>query len=188
MGMAPDTVPSLMRRFRQGDHGAAGSLVEMLYPQLKKLAAARMRSEANPHTWQPTVLVNELYLELVKLRALHGFATDEEERAAFLRLSAHLMRRLLIQHARPLARRVARQPLADFPQDGPESLLQIEDLLYRLAKVDPQLRTVVEMRVFEGLTVSEVADRMGCSERTVARSWTFARNWLAEEMGPGRLQ
>jgi RNA polymerase sigma factor (TIGR02999 family) len=176
-----------MGRFRNGDRKAAGSLVELLYPQLKKLASTRMRSESNPHTWQPTVLVNELYLELVKIHALRGADSEREERAAFLNLSAHLMRRLLIEHARPLAKRVAKQPFDDeIPQPGHESLMQIEDLLTRLAKLDPQLRTVVEMRVFEGLTVSEVARHMECSERTVARCWTFARNWLAEEMGPGR--
>ena len=176
-----------MGRFREGDHDAAGSLVELLYPQLKRLALRRMRSEAAPHTWQPTVLVNELYLELVKIRALRGADTGQEERDAFLNLSAHLMRRLLIQHSRPLSKRVVKEQIEDeIPQQGHESLSEIEDLLTRLAKIDPQLRTVVEMRVFEGLTVSEVAERMRCSERTVARCWTFARSWLAEEMKPGK--
>jgi RNA polymerase sigma factor (TIGR02999 family) len=187
MGVAPETVSVLMGRFREGDRDAVGSLIELLYPQLKKLALSRMRSEATPHTWQPTVLVNELYLELVKIRALRGADSGQEERDAFLNLSAHLMRRLLIQHARPLAKRVVIQQLNDeIPQHGNESLMQIEDLLTRLARIDPQLRTVVEMRVFEGLTVGEVAGRMACSERTVARCWTFARTWLAEEMAAGR--
>ncbi len=187
MTVAPETVTALMGRFRNGDRDAVGGLVELLYPQLKKLASNRMRSEANPHTWQPTVLVNELYLELVKIRALHSADKEQEERDAFLNLSAHLMRRLLAQHARPLAKRVVKQQMDDeIPQQGHESLLQIENLLTRLAKIDPQLRTVVEMRVFEGHTVSEVAEQMACSERTVARCWTFARNWLAEEMASGR--
>ncbi len=189
MEVAPDTVAALMRRFRGGDREAAGSLVELLYPQLKRLATARMRSEAAPHTWQPTVLVNELYLELVKIQALRSADADQHEHDAFLNLSAHLMRRLLIQHARPLAKRVVKLPIeGEFPQDGHESLLQVEDLLAQLAKIDPQLRIVVEMRVFEGLTVNEVAGRMGCSERTVARCWTFAKNWLAEEISRGRLR
>jgi RNA polymerase sigma factor (TIGR02999 family) len=185
--LTAETVAVLMGRFRKGDHEAAGSLVEMLYPQLKKLASTRMRSESNPHTWQPTALVNELYLELVKVRALRASDGDQGERAAFLNLSAHLMRRLLIQHSRPLAKRIAKQQLTDdFSCEGQESLHEIEDLLTRLGRIDSQLRTVVEMRVFEGLTVSEAAQRISCSERTVARFWTFARNWLAAEMASGR--
>jgi RNA polymerase sigma factor (TIGR02999 family) len=187
-GMATqDAVSALMRRFRNGDRDAAGSLVELLYPQLKKLAKSRMRSEATPHTWQPTVLVNELYLELMKIRALRAADADQQEHEAFLNLASHLMRRLLIQHARPLAKRVPKQPIeGEFPQTGNESLLEVEDLLTRLAGIDPQLRTVVEMRVFEGLTVDEVAGHIGCSERTVARCWTFAKTWLAEEIAPTR--
>jgi RNA polymerase sigma factor (TIGR02999 family) len=187
MGVAPETVSALMGRFRGGDRDAVGSLVELLYPQLKKLALSRMRSESTPHTWQPTVLVNELYLELVKIRALRGADQEQEERDAFLNLSAHLMRRLLVQHARPLAKRVVKQQIDDdIPQEGNESLMEIEEMLTRLGKIDPQLRTVVEMRVFEGFTVSEVAERMACSERTVARCWTFARAWLAQEMAACR--
>ena len=66
----PDSVAQLMLRFRQGDRDAAGQLIELFYPQLKQLAATKMRRESAPHTWQPTVLINELYLELVKIRAL----------------------------------------------------------------------------------------------------------------------
>ncbi len=187
MARAPDTLASLMARFRNGDHEAAGSLVELLYPQLKKLASARMRSESDGHTWQPTALVNELYLELVKIRALRPAGPDEEERDAFLNLSAHLMRRLLLQHARPLRKRVAREDLPGNLAGGShEALVEIDDLLNRLGEIDPQLRSVVEMRVFEGLTVAEVAQRTGSSERNVARNWAFARDWLATELSPGR--
>lgn len=183
------TVPALMSRFRSGDREAAGSLMDLLYPQLKRLACAQMRSEGKPHTWQPTVLVNELYLELVKVRALRAANADQEEREAFLSLSAHLMRRLLIQHARPLAKRVRKEQLEDdLGEAGEQSLVEIEQLLQRLEEIDPNLRAVVELRVFEGLTAGEAAQRMGCSERTVARCWTFARNWLAQELATGRLR
>jgi RNA polymerase sigma factor (TIGR02999 family) len=187
MAQASDSLATLMSRFRNGDHEAVGTLVEVLYPQLKKLASARMRSESSGHTWQPTALVNELYLELVKIRALRAAGPDEEERASFLNLSAHLMRRLLLQHARPLRKRFGREELAQDPAgDSHESLAEIDDLLNRLGEIDPELRAVVEMRVFEGLTVAEVAQRTGCSERKIARSWAFARDWLATELSPGR--
>src|SRR5579862_944534 len=123
--MVSDSVTVLMGRFRNGDRDAAGSLVELLYPQLKKLASTRMRSESNPHTWQPTVLVNELYLELVKIRALRGADTEREEKTAFLNLSAHLMRRLLIEHARPLSKRVIKKPFEEeIPHEGHQSLIE----------------------------------------------------------------
>jgi RNA polymerase sigma factor (TIGR02999 family) len=187
MAQACDTLATLMSRFRSGDHEAAAALVEAFYPQLKKLASARMRSEAPGHTWQPTALINELYLELVKIRALRAAGPDEEERASFLNLSAHLMRRLLLQHARPLRKRFSREELSEDPACAShESLAEIDDLLNRLGDVDPELRAVVEMRVFEGLTVAEVAKRTGLSERKIARCWAFARDWLATELSPGR--
>jgi RNA polymerase sigma factor (TIGR02999 family) len=183
----PDTVARLMARFRHGDPDAAGQLVEFFYPELRRIAAARMRSERSGHTWQPTVLVNELYLGLIKIKALRSSASDSEsERKAFLDLAAHLMKRLLIHHARPLSKRSRKEELAEAPdrgQSGPESLAEIEHALERLAAINPKLRTVVEFRVFEGLTGDETAERMDCAPVTVARYWSFAWQWLAEEIG-----
>src|SRR5271157_5734029 len=104
MGSPTERVTGLMGRFRQGDREAAGELFELFYPKLKQLAASRMRLERTPHTWQPTALVNELYLELVKIRALRDSESGEDDCAEFLKLSAWLMKRLLILHARPLSR------------------------------------------------------------------------------------
>jgi RNA polymerase sigma factor (sigma-70 family) len=103
--------------------------------------------------------------------------------AAFLGLAAFLMKRLLIHHARPLAKRAGRTELPDFPTPGSgteQALLEIDDTLNRLAAINPSLRRVVELRVFEGLTREEIAREMGCGTATVARHWTFARKWLEE--------
>ena len=90
-GTSPDTVQNLMSRFRMGDKQAAGELVALFYPELRRLAAARMRGEQLNHTWQPTGLVNELYLELLKVKALRASDSDgEAERRAFLSLAAHI--------------------------------------------------------------------------------------------------
>jgi len=186
MQQAQETVAQLMGRFRRGDREAAGALVELFYPQLKRIAASRMRGESSSHTWQTTILVNELYLELVKIRALRDSDSDDAgEKEAFLNLSAHLMRRLLIHHARPLSKQAIRETLdEEMPGvSGPETLQQIDNALDRLATIQPQLRTVLELRVFEGLSSEEIADRLNCSARTVTRYWTFARNWLAGELG-----
>src|SRR3569832_1543293 len=102
----PDRIQGLMKRFRTGDKQAAGELVSLFYPELRRLAAARMKGEQASHTLQPTGLVNELYLELLKVKALRASDSDgEAERRAFLSLAAHMMRRLLIQHSRPLSKR-----------------------------------------------------------------------------------
>src|SRR3954447_6006598 len=95
-----------MASFRRGDRGAAGRLVELFYPELRRIAAARMRGERPDHTLQPTAVVHQLYLELVKVKALRPAGSGgAAEKAAFLGLAAYLMKQLLIHHARPLSKR-----------------------------------------------------------------------------------
>lgn len=174
----------LMGRLRSGDQIAAAGLVELFYPELRRIAASQMSGERANHTWQPTVLVNELYLELRRIKSLPpGSANDEEERAAFLRLSSFLMKRLLIHHARPLSRRISMLSVTEIqeqPLNGEQALAEIEQILNRLAAIDPVLRTVVEMKAFEGLTREEIAEQLHCSVRTVATHWRFAQEWLRD--------
>ena len=182
--LQPGTVARLMASFRNGDHEAAGRLVELFYPELRRIAAARMRDERPDHTLQPTAVVHQLYLELVKVKALQpAGAGGADEKAAFLGLAAYLMRQLLIHHARPLSKRAEKTELDELagPRSPAEhSLVEIDDVLNRLAAINPALRRVVELRVFEGLTREEIAREMGCGTATVARHWSFARNWLQE--------
>ncbi len=180
--LSADVIARLMRGLRQGSQAAKQELVQVLYPELKRMAALKMKRERVNHTLQPTAVVNELYLELVKLRGLQdrGYA-DEGEKAAFLKLAGQMMDRLLIHHARPLARRAVRVDLEHFdaPADtGTEALQHVEDALAKLEAIDPRVRAVVEMKVFEGMTGEEIARRLGCSPRTVSACWTFARDWL----------
>ena len=180
----PETVAQLMARFRSGDHEAAGRLVDLFYPELRRIAAARMRAERIDHTLQPTAVVHQLYLELVKIKALRPAASGgADEKAAFLGLAAYLMKQLLIHHARPLSKRAEKTELPDLFDPGAataHSLVEIDDVLNRLAAINPVLRRVVELRVFEGLTREEIAREMGCGTATVARHWSFARNWLEQ--------
>jgi RNA polymerase sigma factor (TIGR02999 family) len=173
--------------FRAGDRDAASELVNLLYPELRRLAASHMRGERSGHTWQPTALVNELYLELVKIKGLPPGESAVEEKQSFLRLAAHLMKRLLIHHSRPLHQRVDRVSLdenTDAPVAADADLVEIETALRRLEALNPRLRAVVELRIFEGLTGEEIAERLGCGPATVARDWSFARRWLEEEIRP----
>lgn len=175
-----------MGQLRGGSPEAAGELVELFYPELRRLATARMLRERGNHTWQPTVLVNELYLELTRIKALPpGSPHDEKEREAFFGLAAFLMKRLLVHHARPLPKRVTKAEIGEavgLAVSGEESLHEVEDLLNRLGTIDTNLRSVVEMKVFEGLTREEIAGKLNCSVRTVARHWEFAQHWLEKAM------
>jgi RNA polymerase sigma factor (TIGR02999 family) len=187
--LSPDSVALLTADFRRVDQNPANELVEQFHFELRRLAAARMKGERADHTWQTTVLVNELYLELVKVRGLTSFTpVNEEDKAAFLGFAGHIMKRLLIHHARPLCRRAQKVPFEEAPErivEGTEALQQVEDALSGLAAIDTRFRTVVEMRVFEGLTTDEIASKLNCSRRTVAGYWNFARRWLEKEWAGG---
>src|SRR5690349_19577875 len=148
-----------MRELRHGSVAAKRELVKVLYPELRRVAAFKMKRERANHTLQPTAIVNELYLELLKIRGLSDREyVDAEERAAFMRLAGKVMDRLLTHHARRLSSRVERIELEesdDFSDSGAEGLQRVEDALGKLEAIDPRLRAVVEMRVFEGLTGEE---------------------------------
>lgn len=180
---APDTIAPLMAALRGGDGRAGARLIELFYPELRRLAASRMKGERRDHSWQPTLLVNELYLELIKTHALKPQETDRKnEKAAFFALAGQVMKRLLIHHARPLSSKAQKIPIwQDLCLDAETSVVEMEDLLSRLAAVKPILRTVVEMKVFEGRTADEIAAQLGCATVTVNRYWQFARHWLESE-------
>jgi RNA polymerase sigma factor (TIGR02999 family) len=181
-------IAELMKSLRSGNQEAAGQLVTIFYPELRRMAARQIRSERTPHTWQPTVLVNELYLELLKITAIKT-GEDRPDWEVFLGLAAHIMRRLLILHARPLHRQVEHVELSedlDLEAGGAARMAEVEALLDQLSSIHPQLRTIVEMRVFEGFSIPEIASRLACSERTVDRRWAFARKWLEHQLGPAR--
>jgi len=186
MQAAPDEVAKLMERLRHGSKEAAGQLVALFYPELRRLARSHMRRERPGHTWQPTVLVNQLYLELIKIKALgEDDRTGQDERRAFFGLAAHLMRRLLIHHSRPLAKQVEMTELGDelrLEGAGAGELALVEELLQGLERVDPDFRTITELKVFEGLPMEVIAEQLEIPLRTAYRRWTFARTWLASHL------
>jgi RNA polymerase sigma factor (TIGR02999 family) len=189
MPLTSDNLAELMSGFRRGEKPSVDQLVENLYPELRRLAAARMRRECADHSWRPTELISELYLELARSKALGAAESgNPEERSAFLGLAGFLMGQLLIRHSRPLRFRASHvgTDVLDYrcsARPGAEDLRFVEELLARLESIDPRVRTVVELRVFEGMTNEEIAGRLGCSVRTVGTCWSFARRWLESEIG-----
>jgi RNA polymerase sigma factor (TIGR02999 family) len=169
-------------REQGGDAGAL--LAEALYPELRRLAAALMRRERQNHTLQPTALVGEAFLRLVDQSSI-----DWRDRTHFLGIAARVMRQVLVDHARRhgAVKRGAGVQLITLDENvsgsaGPVELLLVNDALDRFALLDERGARVVEMRVFGGLTMDEIAGALGVSKRTVDSDWAMARMWLAREL------
>ncbi len=182
---SPDQVTRLLHGIHGGDRLAAAELLPLVYGELRRLAGARMAHEGSGQTLQPTALVHEAYLRLVKDEDL-GW----ENRGHFFAAAAEAMRRILIERARRYARhkhgagqrRVALdQDLAITESDAAE-LLNIDRCLDRLEERDAMMARVVKLRFFAGLTVEETAAALAVSSRQVSRLWSSARAWLRREM------
>jgi RNA polymerase sigma factor (sigma-70 family) len=128
------------------------------------------------------LLVNEFYLELIKIKALPRPDGDpHDEKASFFALAGKIMKRLLIHHSRAFQQSRKSAALGRLILRSRQQSDRVEDVLSRLALVKPIVRQVVEMRVFEGLTAEEIAPRLGCAVVTVHRYWQFGRHWLRKE-------
>jgi RNA polymerase sigma factor (TIGR02999 family) len=176
----------LLSAVEQGDPKAAEKLLDLLYEELRQLAASKMAREAPSQTLQPTALVHEAWLRLV------GSQNPKfENRAHFFSAAAEAMRRILIDRARRKLRirhgggmervhLVEGQDLAA-PADD-EKLLAVHDALNNLAKTHPAQAEVVKLRYFVGMTNEETAEVLGVSVATVKNYWTFARTWIFNEI------
>ena len=184
-------VTGLLQAWGAGDEIAGEQLLPAVYAELRRQAARAMRREGAGHTLQPTALVHEAYLRLVDQRRVAW-----RSRVQFLGVAAHVMRRILVDHAR--ARHAAKRgggaaaiTLGDLdrpdaaPADRGVDLLALHDALERLAAFDPDQARLVELRYFGGLNIEETAEALGVSPATVKREWAIARSWLRRELdGP----
>ena len=186
----PDSAPvtTLLRAWSGGDEAALEQLLPLVEAELRRLARAYMARERIGHTLQTSALVNEAFLRLVDARQVQW-----QDRAHFLGISARLMRRVLVDHARArgmkkrggggykvsLDENMAVAPAADF------NLLVLDRALEALAAVDERKSRVIEMRFFGGMTVEETAAALRVSTDTVKRDWRLARLWLLREMEHG---
>jgi RNA polymerase sigma-70 factor, ECF subfamily len=185
--VSDDGVTMLLQQMREGDVDARARLIALVYPELKRMASRRLRSERRDHTLQPTALVHEVFV-----RFIGSAHIGSRDRVHFFALAAELMRHILIDVARR-RRSAKRGGLIGFVEldeavamtsDRPEIILEIGRLLNRLQAVDGRQAQVVEMRYFAGLTEQEIADVLGISERTVKRDWAMARAWMRKELSP----
>jgi len=190
MANAGGEVTSLLAEMKLGHQDALGRLMPLVYAELRRLAGHYLRGERTGHTLQPTALVHEAFLRLVGQDR-----TDWQHRGQFIGVAAQLMRRILVDYARQrAARKRAGSPVTlDEERLGPgvgmdrtEEILAMEEVLDRLAKVDPQQARIVELRYFGGLAVEETAEVLEISPRTVKRDWAMARAWLRAELADQR--
>jgi RNA polymerase sigma factor (TIGR02999 family) len=170
-----------------GDARAAAELLPLVYDELRRLAANRLRSEAAGQTLQPTALVHEAY---VRLLGADGHGHGWANRGHFFAAAAEAMRRILIDRARAKnaqKRGGKRGKLrlddlhADFTaafETPPDELLDLDDALRRLAVEAPRIAKLVELRYFAGLNLTEAAGVLGIARRTAEEDWTYARAWL----------
>ena len=172
----------LLHAWQQGDEHAADELVPLVYAELRKIAANRLRAERSGHTLQPTVLVHEAWMRLADQRA------DWQNRGHFFAIAAQAMRRILVDHARRRAAAKRGSTPVNVPVDDvahllpspmpDERLLALDAALDELARLDRRQARVVELRFFGGLSVEDTATLLDISPTTVKREWATARAWL----------
>ena len=186
MSQDPGEITMLLSQWREGAAGAFDRLMPLVYPRLRELAASYVRRERTPGLMQATSLVNELYLRLVAQRK-----ADWEDRAHFYTFSAMVMRRILIDNARDnLAQRrgggAEHVPLDEdiaWVGVGSAEMLELDQGLEALARVDAGKVRLIELRYFLGCTAEETAEIAKISKATVDRELKFARGWLFRYMG-----
>ena len=178
-------ITQLLIEWNNGRNGALEDLLPLVYGELRRLAAHRLRREAPDHTLQPTALVHEAYIRLVDQRRVRW-----QNRAHFYGVAAHIMRRILVDQAR--ARKADKRGggwervtlIGDKTPNGSREVdvLALDAALARLAALDAEQERIVELRYFGGLTLEETAEVVGISTATVKREWAIARAWLRAEL------
>jgi RNA polymerase sigma factor (TIGR02999 family) len=176
----------------EGAAGAAPDAIEIereIYKELRRLAAAKMRFERDGHTLQPTALVHEAYLRLGDQPG-----SVWKDRSRVLGLAAHVMRNILVDHARARAAgkrgagavQVTLEEAAATTPAALVDVLAVDEALNELAAFDARQAKILELHFFAGLTFEEIAAEMGVSLRTVKGDWAMARAWLRTRLASRR--
>jgi RNA polymerase sigma-70 factor (ECF subfamily) len=181
MEPAPTDVTSLLNKLAAGDQEAAAQLVPLVYEELRRLAAGRLRQERPDHTLQATALVHEAYMKLAAQNDAKW-----QNRAQFFGVASQAMRRILVDYARGQQRirrggkqqKLSLDDVVLVSTERTEEVLTVHESLSRLEKLDARQVRIVELRYFGGLTVEEIAEVVGISMKTVMREWQVAKAWL----------
>jgi RNA polymerase sigma-70 factor (ECF subfamily) len=185
MSTSDRNVTDLLVAWTGGDREAAERVLPLLYGELRRIAAVRLRRERNALTLEPTVLVHEAYLRLAGLERIQW-----RDRAHFLAVASLAMRRFLVERARRAASRKRgngrlRVPLDQVDASGCEhgvDLLVLDETLSRLAAFDPVAARAIELHCFGGLSVDETGQVLGFSNATATRRLRLAKAWLYREL------
>src|SRR5208283_1074737 len=181
-------VSGLLRAWSDGDRAALDRLTPIVYDELHRLAQRYMKHERPGHSLQTTALVNEAYMRLVDYKGMQW-----QNRAHFFAVSAQLMRRILVEHARRHnlkrgggVQHVSLEETAIMGGEESADLVALDEAMDALAGLDPRKVQVVEMRFFGGLSVEETAEVLKVSSVTVMRDWNTAKAWLYRELTGGK--
>jgi RNA polymerase sigma factor (TIGR02999 family) len=177
-------ISTLLRAWSGGEQSALEKLTPIVYDELHRLARRHMKGERPGHSLQTTALVNEAYTRLVDYKRMQW-----QDRAHFFAVSAQVMRRILVDHARRhnlkrggAVQHVSIDEAALVGGDEDTDLVALDDAMNALARLDPRKVQVVEMRFFGGLSVEETAEVLKISTVSVKRDWRAARTWLYREL------
>jgi len=181
-------VTQLLARWSDGDTGAREALIPLVYDELRRVARSALSRQRPGHTLGSTALVHEAYMRLVGRSSVHF-----ENRAHFFAVASHLMRRILVDHARKhnAVKRggdnltLVLDDAVALPEKREVDLSALDDALTLLATLDARQANIVEMRFFGGLSIDETSHVLGISPATVKREWATARTWLYDEMTRG---
>jgi RNA polymerase sigma factor (TIGR02999 family) len=183
---ADTDVSALLRAWGDGDQDALDALTPIVYEELHRLARRYLRRERSGHSLQATALVNEAYMRLADYTRMQW-----QDRAHFFAVSAQVMRRILVDHARrqnvKRGRGVQHVPFEDVVvvapgEDAETDLVALDEALIGLTRIDPRKAQIVEMRFFGGLTVEEIGEVLKVSTGTIKRDWRAAKAWLYQEL------
>jgi len=188
---APSNITALLRELEAGQPAALNRLVEVAYPELRRIAHRHCSRERQSSTLQCTAVVHEAWIRLAQAQQ-----TTWKDRAHFFAFASRLMRSILIDYARArksMKRGGGTPPLALIDTDAQASppdvdILELNAALEELEKLDPMQGRIVELRYFSGLSIPETAEATGVSESTVKREWIIAKTWIRRRLLEGKKE